>query len=111
MTDKKIYSFEEARDEIESHISPDDGHSVLVKVYENWYCGITDDPEDREGQHKNDGKDFVRHFVALETGSKEVARQVEVHFHNLGMKPGPESPEGGANENSRFVYVYKRTIP
>lgn len=71
--------------------------------YREWYVGISKKPVERLFiQHKvcQDG-----YCVCLLADSATVARDAESHFLNLGMDGGP----GGGDEDSKFVYVYRKS--
>lgn len=68
--------------------------------YSIWTIGITNDPERRKNEHKNEGKD-VRYWSHWTADSESIARKVEQHFLGKGMKGG-----GGGGENPRYVYVF-----
>jgi hypothetical protein len=68
--------------------------------YAIWTIGITNDPERRKNEHKSEGKN-VTHWSHWYADSESIARRVEDHFLNKGMKGG-----GGGGENPRYVYVF-----
>ena len=45
-------------------------------------------------------------FKAFNAGTRVNAKAIETHFHNLGM--GDFDGNGGATEESVFVYVFKK---
>ena len=65
-----------------------------------WTIGITDDPDRRRSEHENDRKSvkFWRHWKA---DNETVARNVEKHFLDKGMRGG----EGGGTSGN-YVYVF-----
>jgi len=77
---------QEIIDEIEKH----------VKDYEVWTIGITDDPDRRKGEHDNPTVWY--HWKA---DTEKIARDVEKHFLDLGMKGAT-----GGGENPNYVYIF-----
>jgi hypothetical protein len=65
-----------------------------------WIIGITNDPERRKSEHQADGKhvNFWKHWRA---DSESIARDVEKHFLDKGMKGG-----GGGGDNPRYIYIF-----
>ena len=68
--------------------------------YSIWTIGITNDPERRKNEHENEGRN-VTHWSHWSADSESIARKVETHFLDKGMKGG-----GGGGENPRYVYVF-----
>lgn len=68
--------------------------------YSIWTIGITNDPERRKNEHENEGKN-VKYWSHWTADSESIARKVEQHFLDKGMKGG-----GGGGENPRYVYVF-----
>lgn len=68
--------------------------------YSIWTIGITNDPERRKNEHENEGEN-VTHWSHWRADSESIARKVEGHFLDKGMKGG-----GGGGENPRYVYVF-----
>ena len=68
--------------------------------YDIWTIGITNDPERRKNEHKNEGRS-VTHWSHWKANSETIARNVEKYFLDKGMKGG-----GGGGENPRYVYVF-----
>ena len=64
-----------------------------------WTIGITTNPARRKEEHERDGN--VNWYV-WEADSLSVARDVEKHFLDKGMKGG----EGGDIDDRKTVYVY-----
>lgn len=74
--------------------------SAKTKKYSIWTIGITNDPKRRRDEHENDGKN-VKYWSHWTADSESIARKVEQHFLDKGMKGG-----GGGGENPRYVYVF-----
>ena len=69
--------------------------------YPRYYIGITDDIDSRlYGDQNVDKENDV--WIYCEADNVTIARDVEQHFLDLGMKGGP----GGGNDKSVFVYCY-----
>lgn len=68
--------------------------------YGVWTIGITDDPGVRRQQHGSDGKD-TKDWNEWRADSESVARAVEKHFLDRGMKGG-----GGGPTRGGFVYIF-----
>ena len=68
--------------------------------YDIWTIGITNDPERRKNEHKNEGR-IVSYWSHWKANSETIARNVEKYFIDKGMKGG-----GGGGENPRYVYVF-----
>jgi hypothetical protein len=64
--------------------------------YSIWTIGVTDDPERRKEEHNNPR--FWSHWPA---DSEAVARRVEKHFLDKGMKGAP-----GGGGSADYVYVF-----
>lgn len=70
--------------------------------YAAWTVGLTHNPQERQPQHKADGKD-IQHWKQWVADSLDEAQEVESYFINeKGMKGGT----GGNLSPSRTVYVY-----
>lgn len=68
--------------------------------YSAWTIGVTDKPEIRKDQHKSDGENvnFWNHWTAA---TETVARNVEKHFLDRGMKGG-----SGGGGTADYVYMF-----
>lgn len=89
-------TFQEIVDAINGHLTS----SGLE--YGDCYVGITKDIQSRLfGDHKVPEKDHWR--IHKTADSDDIARDVEVHFQNLGMK----GDTGGGGQTSNIVYAYK----
>ncbi len=73
--------------------------------YPNWYVGIAEDPRERlfNGHNVNDKNDG---WIFRETSSDKTARNIEDYFINSLKTDGQP---GGGDENTKFVYAYKKT--
>ncbi len=71
--------------------------------YEDYYIGITNSKDTRLGQHRVDQQNDI--WMCEEAQTDQEARNIENFFIEKGMDGGP----GGGNEDSVFVYVYKKT--
>lgn len=85
---------------IESEIVKAIEQRVHGSKYSEWTIGITNDPDRRRSEHKNDGKDTTR-WTPWRADNEQVARDVEKRFQDRGMKGG-----GGGGENPNFVYIF-----
>lgn len=89
---------------IQDHVKQ---NSNVVIAYENWYIGITKNPEQRYSAHKyNLQVDELDYWLCQYAGSKRIARAIESKFHKEGMLD--TDLEGNTTEESWFVYVYKK---
>ncbi len=69
-------------------------------LYSLWYCGITNDPANREIQHKN--PKFIKYFDANTMNDAQI---IERDMSIWGMVNSPE--KGEARKGSKYVYVFK----
>ena len=67
-----------------------------VSVYSVWTIGVTDDLEQRRKDHENPA--IWYHWRA---DSERIARNVEKHFIDKGMKGGV-----GGGESPNHVYIF-----
>lgn len=76
--------------------------AAQVKKYTLWTIGISNDPEQRKAEHNNPR--FWEHWKA---DSETIARNVEKHFIDKGMKgrKGGEGTEGGG-DHPAYVYIF-----
>lgn len=81
-------------------------HSTIEVDYVRWYCGITNKPDKRKNQHKNNNKSDPYAWIEFDARSRRIAEAIETYFHNLGMKDS--DTKGGSASDSKFVYVYKK---
>ena len=68
----------------------------LKLSYAVWTIGITDDPQRRKGEHNNPPL-----WDDWEADTETIARDVEKHFLEKGMKGAP-----GGGDHPNFVYVF-----
>ena len=68
--------------------------------YSIWTIGITDDPDRRKSEHENDRKS-VKFWRYWKADNETVARNVEKHFLDEGMRGG----EGG-DTSGNYVYIF-----
>ncbi len=68
----------------------------IVSNYAAWTIGVTDDPIRRKIQHNSPAcwRDW-------EADTEEIARTVEKHFLDKGMKGG-----GGGGDHHNYVYIF-----
>ena len=64
--------------------------------YSSWTIGITDDPDRRKGEHGN-----PKYWHEWKAHSEQIARNVEAHFLEKGMKGG-----GGGGDHPNWVYIF-----
>ena len=73
--------------------------------YRNWYCGITDDPDQRLFNDHNvprgEGKAW---WIKRNTGSEQNARDTESYLVRLGFDGGG----GGGDHTTIHVYAYRK---
>ncbi len=67
--------------------------------YKNWTIGITNEHYRRKGEHRN-----PPNWDWWPADSEKVARNVEKHFVEKGMKG-----DTGGGDNPRYVYVFKKS--
>lgn len=79
--------------------------SVGWVVYEKWYIGITNNPNARATTHKS-ANGHLYFWKEYNAKSRRIAEAIETYFHKKGMKE--KDLKGGAREDSRFIYVYKK---
>lgn len=83
--------------------------SLFYTDHERWYIGITDNPDRRYKEHLRNSRinNFsVKHFKYWHAKTFKIARAIESHGHSIGMLD--TDLLGNANENSVFIYVYKK---
>jgi len=90
--------------EINNHIKK---NSTLVVVYENWYCGITNNPDARKRVHKNKNNETPAFWKSFNARSVRIALALETYFHKKGMLDTDD--KGGYDKNtSKYIYIYKK---
>ncbi len=67
-----------------------------VSNYLAWTIGITDAPKRRKSEHGN-----PRYWRYWKADTETIARNVEKHFLDKGMKGG-----GGGGVHPNFVYIF-----
>lgn len=70
-----------------------------------WYVGITNDPSRRKSEHQAKFGLDIRDYAVFYAYSKKIASQVEDYFSKKGTSNAAGSR--GANDDSRWVYVYR----
>lgn len=73
------------------------------QFYNQLYVGITDNVEHRLFDEHNVSHD-KQWWIYSPADTEDVARAVERHYLDLGMRGNLE--EGSGNGNSRYVYCY-----
>ena len=83
-------------------------HAKLIKAdHSLWYCGITNNPIIRNTSHKYINKDTPYAWKYWNAYSRRIAEAIETYCHKkLGMKD--KDAKGGASQDSKWVYVYKK---
>lgn len=86
-------------------------HEITIKItefieehggdYQDWYVGITNNPERRLDEHNVD-MDDAESYIVLETSSAQIARRVEWYFATTTAVQGGT---GGGESDSRYVYA------
>lgn len=71
------------------------------RYYSEFYVGISQDAPKRLFEQHHVDKDNSWWIYAT-AESHEIARKVEKHYLDLGMRGGP----GGGDESSKMVYCY-----
>ena len=69
---------------------------IVVGKYSIWTIGVTDDPVRRRDEHGNPGA-----WRYWDADTETVARNVEKHFLDRGMKGG-----GGGGGRADYVYIF-----
>ena len=70
--------------------------SAKTKKYSIWTIGITDDPKRRKKEHDN-----PEYWMEWKADSEAIARKVEAHFLDKGMKGAT-----GGGEHPNYVYIF-----
>ncbi len=80
---------------------------VKDEHYEEYYVGITANPEKRlESEHKVDmNKDHRDSYIFKKAKSAKSARKAECQLLEKGFKGG----SGGGKKNAKYVYAYRIT--
>lgn len=77
----------------------------------DFYCGITNDPDERKIQHESQdhGGNNITIMIAVKCKDKDIASTVENKMEEEGFDIGnPPHEANGAEENSKWVYLYKK---
>lgn len=90
---------------IEYYIHPNNKRSDIIRVYGNWYIGITNNTQIRKAQHIKEKSTKALYFNYWDAGNKITAVEIEKYFHSLGMKDN--ATIGGAKSDSCYVYIFK----
>ena len=90
--------------EIESHTFQ---NSTFFVVYENWYCGITNNPSVRKTAHKSKNNKTAFLWECFYARSVNIALAIETYFHSKGML-NTDNKGGYDKEGSKYIYVYKK---
>lgn len=67
----------------------------------NFYCGITNDIERREGEHN------ANYLYYVECSTADMAKQLEAALNNEGYDTGDKL--GNGTDDSVYVYIYRKT--
>lgn len=70
---------------------------------DEWYAGVTNDPQRRLKEHAVDPDEGD--YTWVECTDADVAADAEAELHELGYQGGP----GGSQKDTVFVYVYEIT--
>lgn len=70
--------------------------STKSKKYSIWTIGITDDPKRRKTEHDN-----PKYWMQWKADTEAIARKVEKHFLDKGMKGAT-----GGGEHPNWVYIF-----
>ena len=80
-------------------------NSTAWVKYSNWYIGITNNPTARASAHRS-ANGHLYFWKEYDAKSRRIAEAIETHFHKKGMKE--KDLKGGAKDDSRYIYVYKK---
>lgn len=80
------------------------GDKRKTNIFGDWYCGITNNLNIRNAQHKKTRGD-IKHWTALKAKSKSDANEIESYYSDKGTVNSPNI--AGAKTNSSFVYIFK----
>lgn len=92
-------NYSEIIEKIDEHLSKSG-----KTYYNEFYIGITKDPENRLFKEHGVSKENSW-WLYINAGSSELAREVEKHYLEEGMRGG----DGGGNDDSTYVYCYTVT--
>jgi len=71
----------------------------------NWYVGITNNEKRRKAEHKAKMLN-LKFWKSFNAGTLNNANEIEAYFSEKGTSNRPS--KNGANEKSKFVYVFKK---
>jgi len=77
----------------------------------DFYCGITNDPDERKTQHESQdhGGRIITKMLAVKCKDKDTAAEVETKMDGEDFDIGnPPHEANGAKEDSKWVYLYKK---
>ncbi|WP_338731496.1 hypothetical protein [Mangrovimonas cancribranchiae] len=80
------------------------GDKRKSNIFSDWYCGITNNVNIRNAQHKKKHGE-ITYWMALKANSKNEANEIETYYNNKGTINS--SNIGGAVKSSSFVYIFK----
>jgi len=73
--------------------------------YDNWYCGIASDPDDRLFNNHNVPKGKGKAWwIKRNAGNEQDARDTEAYLLNLGF----DGDTGGGDYLTTHVYAYRK---
>lgn len=80
------------------------GDKRKSNIFSDWYCGITNNPNIRNAQHKKNHGD-IKHWIALKAKNKKEANEIETYYSDKGTTNS--SNIAGATVASCYVYIFK----
>ena len=80
----------------ESEIESEIERTIAGSSYPRWTIGVTDDPDRRGTEHES-----PRFWHQWKADTETIARNIEKHFSNKGMKGTPSS-----GEHPNYVLIY-----
>lgn len=76
---------------------------LIPKSFGSYYCGITNNVDRREGEHKANYLGYVK------AKDVDAAKRLEARMHEEGFDTGGQLGIGNGREDSVYVYVYKKS--
>lgn len=73
---------------------------LIPKSFGSYYCGITNNVDRREGEHKANYLGYVK------AKNADAAKRLEARMNEEGFDTGDQL--GNGREDSVYVYVYKK---
>lgn len=76
-----------------------------------FYCGIAKDPENRKETHESEdhGGNEIEKMLVYECDNVDIATDTESIMGEEGLDIGnPRYPGNGADDDSKFVYLYRK---